>query len=398
MIAKLNKQSNASYITGSDLDNNGELEFPPNGITSSSVDVNIGVAEFGGIITTNDFFRLSGSEIVKVSEIISTEIQSLIITDGGTPESVTFKVESTTGNTKLLGDFATGFGFNKLTVEGSTGNTNIAGTLTTNNTLTLRGSTIVNNQFFTITNGGATGTPERTTFQIDSANGNLTINGGSINIFGTDGTTPRLTFNNSSGDFTTFGSFSALGTGTSTFGGNILVQGDATINGGDLTVNSGGNLSFKVSNDRSVTLAGIPYFFNQNGGRKWIYTDESVIDAESNVNIFVNALSNTLVKLPSNPRMGDMIRIVDVGGNLTNFTSLVVRAPDGIRVQNSLTNTARTLLTGVGGSSTFINYNGGELVVQTPFAGFALVYLSQSNPDGTAGGPSSKVGWYLTEV
>jgi hypothetical protein len=398
VIARLNKQSNASYITGSDLDNNGELEFPPNGITANSNNVNIGVAEFGGIITTNDFFRLSGSEIVKVSEIISTEIQSLIITDGGTPESVTFKVESTTGNTKLLGDFATGFGFNKLTVEGSTGNTNIAGTLTTNNTLTLRGSTIVNNQFFTITNGGATGTPERTTFQIDSANGNLTINGGSINIFGTDGTTPRLTFNNSSGDFTTFGSFSALGTGTSTFGGNILVQGDATINGGDLTVNSGGNLSFKVSNDRSVTLAGIPYFFNQNGGRKWIYTDESVIDAESNVNIFVNALSNTLVKLPSNPRMGDMIRIVDVGGNLTNFTSLVVRAPDGIRVQNSLTNTARTLLTGVGGSSTFINYNGGELVVQTPFAGFALVYLSQSNPDGTAGGPSSKVGWYLTEV
>jgi len=264
--------------------------------------------------------------------------------------------------------------------------------------LTLRGSTVVNNQFFTITNGGATGTPERTTLQVDTATGNLTLNGGSINIYGTDGTTPRLTFNNSSGDFTTYGSFSALGTGTSTFGGGILVQGDATINGGDLTVNTGGALSFKVSNDKSVTLAGIPYFFNQNGGRKWVYSDESVIEATSNVNIFVNALSNTLVKLPSNPRMGDMIRIVDVGGNLNNITSLVVRAPDGIRVQGTLTNTARTLLTGVGSSTTFINYNGGELVVQTPFAGFALVYLSQANPDGTAGGPSSKVGWYLTEV
>ena len=398
VIAKLNKQANASYITGSDLDGNGELEFPANGITSSEDDVNIGVAEFGGVITTNDYFRLSDSEIVKVNEIISTDIQSLIITDGGTPESVTFKVESTTGNTKLLGDLSVGFGFNKLTVDGSTGNTNIAGTLTTNGTLTLRGSTVVNNQFFTITNGGATGIPERTTFQVDSSTGNLTLNGGSINIYGIDGTTSRLTFDNSSGDFTTYGSFSALGTGTSTFGGSILVQGDATINGGDLIVNTGGQLSFKVSNDNSVTLAGIPYFYNQNGGKKWVYTDESVINAISNVNIFVNALSNTLIKLPSNPIMGDMVRIIDVGGNLNNITSLVVRAPDGIRVQGTLTNTARTLLTGVGTATTFINYNGGELVVQTPFAGFALVYLSQANPDGTAGGPSSKVGWYLTEV
>jgi hypothetical protein len=398
VIAKLNKQANASFITGSDLDGNGVLEFPPNGITANGNNVNIGVAEFGGVITTNDFFRLSDTEIVKVAQVVSTEIQSLIITDGGFPESEVFKVESTTGNTKLLGNLSVGFGFNKLTVDGSTGNTNIAGTLTSNGTLTLRGSTVVNTQLFTITNGGATGVTERTTFQVDSANGNLTLNGGSINIYGTDGTTPRLTFNNSSGDFTTYGSFSALGTGTSTFGGGILVQGDATINGGDLTVNSGGALSFKVSNDRSVTLAGIPYFYNQNGGRKWIYTDESVIDATSNVNIFINALSNTLIKLPSNPRMGDMIRIVDVGGNLNNINSLVVRAPDGIRVQGTLTNTARTLLTGVGSSTTFINYNGGELVVQTPFAGFALVYLSQANPDGTAGGPSSKVGWYLTEV
>jgi hypothetical protein len=398
VIAKLDKQANASFITGSDLNNDGVLEFPPNGITATSDDVNIGVAEFGGIVTTNDFFRLSGGEFVKVSAIIATEIKSLTITDGGSPASTTFKVESTTGNTKLIGDFATGFGFNKFTVEGSTGNTSIAGTLTANNTLTLRGSTVVNNQFFTITNGGATGIPERTTFQIDTATGNLTLNGGSINIFGTDGTTPRLTFNNSSGDFTTYGSFSALGTGPSSFGGDLVVAGDATINGGDLTVNSNGQLSFKVSNDKSITLAGIPYFYNQNGGRKWIYTDESVITAISNVNYFVNALGNTLVRLPSAPRMGDMVRIIDVGGNLNNITSLVIRATDGILVQGTLTNTARVLLSGVGTANTFVNYNGGELVVQTPFAGFALVYLSNANPDGTAGGPASRVGWYLTEV
>jgi hypothetical protein len=397
-IAKLDKQSNASFITGSDLNNDGVLEFPPAGINTSPNDVNIGVAEFGGNITTNDYLRLSNSEIVKVSSIVSAEIQSLIITDGGTPAVETFKVESTTGNTQFIGNLSLGVGLNKFTVNGVTGNTNIAGTLTVNNTLTLRGSTISNSQFFTITNGGATGITERTTLRVDSSNGNLTINGGSINIFGTNGTTPRLTFDNSSGDFTTYGSFSALGTGTSTFGGNVLVTGDITINGGDLTLNSGGSTSFAINNDKSVTLAGIPYFFNQNGGKKWSYTDESVITAVSNVNIFVNALGNTLIRLPSNPRMGDMVRIIDVGGNLNNITSLVVRAPDGIRVQGTLTNTDRVLLSGVGTANTFINYNGGELVVQTPFAGFALVYLSSANPDGTAGGPSSKVGWYLTEV
>ncbi len=397
-IARLDKQSNASFITGSDLNNDGVLEFPAAGINSSPNDINIGVAEFGGNITTSDYLRLSDAEIVKVSSIITAEVQSLIITDGGNPAIETFRVESITGNTKILGSLSLGVGFDRFTVSADTGNTNIAGTLTVNNTLTLRGSTISNSQFFTITNGGATGIPERTTLSVDSSNGNLTINGGSINIFGTNGTTPRLTFDNSSGDFTTYGSFSALGTGTSTFGGNVLVTGDITINGGDLTLNSGGSTSFAVNNDKSITLAGIPYFFNQNGGKKWIYTDESVITAVPNVNIFANALGNTLVRLPSNPRMGDMVRIIDVGGNLNNITSLVVRAPDGIRVQGTLTNTDRVLLSGVGTSTTFINYNGGELVVQTPFAGFALVYLSSANPDGTAGGPSSKVGWYLTEV
>ncbi len=398
VIAKLIKQSNASYITGSDLDNNGQLEFPPQGILATTGLVNIGVAEFGGVITTQDYLRLSGSELVKVTQVISTVIQSLIITDGGIPESETFKVESTTGDTKILGNISAGSGFNKFTISSATGDTNIAGKLTINDTFTLRGSTLVNTQFLTITNGGATGTPERTTLQVDTATGNLTINGGNINIFGTDGTTPRLTFVNSSGDFTTYGSFSALGTGTSTFGGNVTTEGDLTINGGDLSINSNGNQIFSVSNNGSVKIAGIANFFTRSGGRTWRYSDASVIDAQSNINYFINALANTLIKLPQNAVMGDMIRVVDVGGNLNNITSIVLRAADGIRVQNTDTNTGTTLLAGVGNASTYIGYNGGEMVVQTPYAAFALVYLSTSNPDGSNAAPTSKAGWYLTEV
>ena len=397
VIARLIKQSNASYITGADLDLDGNLDIPSSGISNSPLNVRIGVAEFGGVITTRDYLRLSGSEFVRVAALISTTPQSLSINDGGLPAAEVFKVESTTGDTYIFGDIKAGSGFNKFTVDSATGNTNIAGTLTTENTLTINGSTIVNTQFFTITNGGSTGVPLRTTFQIDTATGDLTINGGNINIFGTDGTTPRLTFNNSSGDFTTYGSFSALGTGPSTFGGDLIVAGDAYINGGDLSISSEGEEIFSVSNDGAVKVAGIENYFTRTGGPKWEYISDTTITAQANVNYFVNATGNTLLRLPQNPLIGDTIRIIDISGNLTYNLTLVVRAPDNVRVQGSSTNTARSLTSGVPISS-FVGYNGGELVVQTPYAAFGLVYAGSTTPGGNPGVPSGLTGWYLMDV
>ena len=397
VIARLIKQSNASYITGADLDLDGNLDIPSSGISNSPLNVRIGVAEFGGVITTRDYLRLSGSEFARVAALISTTPQSLSINDGGLPAAEVFKVESTTGDTYIFGDIKAGSGFNKFTVDSATGNTNIAGTLTTENTLTINGSTIVNTQFFTITNGGSTGVPLRTTFQIDTATGDLTINGGNINIFGTDGTTPRLTFNNSSGDFTTYGSFSALGTGPSTFGGDLIVAGDAYINGGDLSISSEGEEIFSVSNDGAVKVAGIENYFTRTGGPKWEYISDTTITAQANVNYFVNATGNTLLRLPQNPLIGDTIRIIDISGNLTYNLTLVVRAPDNVRVQGTSTNTARTLTSGVPVSS-FIGYNGGELVVQTPYAAFGLVYAGATTPGGNPGVPSGLTGWYLMDV
>ena len=397
VIAKFEKQGNASFITGSDLDNNGELDEPLTGIGNGTADVNIGVAEFGGTITTRDFIRLSQNEFVSIVELISTSPQSLIVNDGGSPAAEVFKVESTTGDTYIFGDILAGSGFNKFTVDSNTGNTNIAGTLTTEDTLTINGSTLLQTQFFRITNGGATGTPIRTTLEVDTATGDLTINGGNMNFYGTDGTTPRLTFNNSSGDFTVYGSFSALGTGTSTFGGDIDVAGDAIIRGGDLTVESGGNTIFSVENDGAVNIAGIDNYFSQTGGRKWEYTADSVVQAEANVNYFVNATGVTLVKLPANALMGDMVRIIDIGGALTHNVSMVVRAADTVGVQGELTNTGTAMLGGIPASS-LAGYDGGELVVQTPRASFGLVYAGATAADGGPGTPSSLVGWYLMDV
>jgi hypothetical protein len=374
------------------------------GLLAGTTNVRIGISEFGGVLTTSDYLLLTNSEIVKVVELVSTDIQSFIVTDGGTPESVNFKIESTTGNTFGSGDLKFGQGFNKLVVDGPTGNTAIAGTLTAENTLTINGSTIEGQEFFTLTNGGPSylsdGTtvavPFRTTFQIDTATGDLTINGGDMNFFGVDGTTPRLTFDNSSGDFTTYGSFSALGTGTSTFGGSLSVAGDVTIEGGDLTVNSGGNQSFGIRADRAVTLGGITNYFSPTGGRRWDYSDSFEVIAEANVNYFLNTSQNTVVKLPENAQLGDMIRIIDIGGILTYNLSLVVRAPSNVTVQNSSDNTASAMLSG--NSASLTGYNGGELIVQTPYAGFALVYAGTSDADGNSAVSTSKAGWYLIEV
>jgi hypothetical protein len=444
VIAKLIKQSNASFITGSDLDDSEELDEPRTGIGSGSADVNIGVAEFGGTISTRDFLRLSALEFVSVESLISTSPQSLSVNDGGTPAAEVFKVESTTGDTYIFGDILAGSGFNKFTVDSITGNTITQGSLTTNNTITLRGSTFPANigssvssppfvdsqlfkltpqdltEFLTLSNGGNDTVSEVVTFQVDTATGSM-YSTGSINIFGKnlDGTadqgTPRLTFNNSSGDFTVYGSFSAFGTGQSSFGGPVVIgqyfgvdtpagwdyneDADVTINGGDLTINSGGNEIFGVDNDGSVTVAGINDYISQTGGRKWLYTANSVLEAQSNVNYFVNAGSNTLIKLPANALMGDMIRIIDIGGALTHNVSMVVRAGDNIKVQGDISNTGTAMLTGIAPSN-LAGHNGGELVIQTPRASFGLVYAGSVTPDGGTvdAAPSSVVGWYLMDI
>jgi len=413
ILAKFVKQSGASYITGADNNFDGVLDDPLVGIGDGTQNARFGLAEFGGTISTADYLRLSGTEFVAIAELISTDPQALIVNDGGSPATDVFRVDSTTGNTKILGDVNVGVGFNKFTIESTTGNTNIEGTLTTENTLTINGSTIEQTQWFRITNGGDTNNAVRTTLEVDTATGDLTINGGDINVYGDDGTTPRLTFVNNTGDFRVYGSLSATGTGSSKFGGPVIIgqyfgvtsdpewlynaDADLTINGGDLTINQEGETIFSVENDGAVTIAGIPDFFSQTGGRTWIYAADSVIDAVSNVNYFVGATGNTLFRLPTNALMGDMIRIIDIGGSLTYNLSLVIRAPDNVKVQGESSNTGSAMISGIGNSN-LAGYNGGELIVQTPNAGLALVYAGSSTPSGGSGVPSGQVGWYIVEV
>ena len=428
IIAKLTKNPAASYITGTDGNNDDVVDQPPTGIDGSSGNVRIGVAEFGGILTTQDFLRLDGTEIVGIADVIASEVQSLTVTDGGDPAVIQFNVNSVTGDTDIRGSIAAGQGLSKFTMDSATGNTFMAGTLTCENTLTLNGSTVFNQEFFTITNGGpatsgGTTIPLRTTFQVETSTGNTTFTGDlTINNFQGN---PRLTLVNQSGDLTVYGSLSALGTGTSTFGGDIdvagdiigggdldldgdiTIGGDLTVNGGDFEVNFQGNEKFRINQNGSLNLNGITNFFSTTGARKWDYISDSAYLTTANINYFVNASGNTIILLPEAATMGDMIRIIDIGGLLDNNTTLIIRAYQNISVQGSTTNTGTNLLSGVPGSYTDTNGNsvtwtndwtGGELVVQTPNASFGLVYAGTSTSDGAGGAPSSKAGWYLMDV
>ena len=155
--------------------------------------------------------------------------------------------------------------------------------------------------------------------------------------------------------------------------------------------------SFNVNHDNSIDSFGLENFYNSNGGRHARYlatgADEQDKYLKSNVQYFANISTGDtfVVYLPSAPVSGDAVSIIDVGGNLTYNTSLVIRAQgSGTRVQGDSSGT--TL--GLAGSTP---YNAGEMIVQTPHAGLTLVYIGGTDSLGNSVGGSVS-GWWLKEV
>ena len=99
-----------------------------------------------------------------------------------------------------------------------------------------------------------------------------------------------------------------------------------------------------------------------------------------------------IVTLPAAPQTGDGVRMIDVGGNLKYDTTLVLRTPEtsGTPIQGDNTGTLF--------GDRLTPYPSGELVVQTPNAGFALIYLGATDSNDQIGIPTSVQGWWLMEV
>jgi len=379
-VVKLLKQNNVSYLTQA---------IATAGSQGDSVSIT--TAEFGGSIKINDIIRLNDGELFNVSGISTdaSNIQGLRINDGAEPTAFTvFEVLSTTGQTTIEGPTEVR---NDITLTGSTSNNDKMFTITNGASSPITVFDVDSSDGDTRILGDLSVGANFQEFTVDGDLGNVTMKGGNLDIFNNAGTTKQLEFINGNGNLTIAGVIETEGTGTNLFAGDIQ------LNGGDLTVNDGSTTRFKVNNDGGIDLGGITDYISQTGGRKWVYQstvsgDGGVLTA--NVNYFTKASSDLVLKLPPSAKTGDMIRFVDIGGALTYNVRMIIRAPDGIPVAGDSTNTNLSI-----GSVDFNNFGGGELIVTTPNASFGLVYSGATNADGSATGvPSNLRGWWLMEI
>ena len=193
--------------------------------------------------------------------------------------------------------------------------------------------------------------------------------------------------------------------------GNVTAEKSLTIEGVASTVPStsfkqfsvqnlgpSGTEEFTIKQDSSIDAFGYLNYTTSSGARHTRYVSSASPEADlilkPNIVYMVNttASSTLVLTMPSAPQTGDVVRITDVGGNLSYNTSLVLRTPEssGTKIQGDSTGTL------LGGRIT--PYPSGELVVQTPNAAFALVYLGATDNNNQVGIPTSVQGWWLTEV
>jgi len=159
-----------------------------------------------------------------------------------------------------------------------------------------------------------------------------------------------------------------------------------------------GSEEFVVKKDSSIDSFGYTNFYSSSGGRHTRYlssaSPEEDLTLSPNIAYLVNttASSTLILTLPTSPQTGDTVRVVDVGGQLSYNTSLVLRTAEssGTKIQGDATG---TLL-----GDRLTPYPSGELVVQTPNAAFTLVYLGGTDNNGQVGIPTAVQGWWLMEV
>lgn len=161
---------------------------------------------------------------------------------------------------------------------------------------------------------------------------------------------------------------------------------------------SNGAKKFSVKQDNSIDSFGFTNFYTSSGAKHTRYISAASAEADlvlkPNINYMVNVQASQVLvlTLPTGAVTGDVIRIIEVGGNLNYNTSLVLRTVEssGVRIQGDNTGTL------LGGRIT--QYPSGELVVQTPNAAFGLIYLGGTDSNGQVGIPTAIQGWWLMEV
>ena len=173
-----------------------------------------------------------------------------------------------------------------------------------------------------------------------------------------------------------------------------------------------GPRDFIMYQDGSVDAFGIKQYFTANGGRRWTYLPFELNGTgqaqgnplQPNNNYLVNppTSGNMIVYLPSNALTGDIIRFIDITGNLQYNSSLVIRAPriNGVPtgIQGDFTGTKANQ----GSSAPLATaWDSGEMIVQTRNASFGLLFVGDTDATGDPNGqviPSNLRGWFLVEL
>ncbi len=169
---------------------------------------------------------------------------------------------------------------------------------------------------------------------------------------------------------------------------------------------------FTIYQDGSIDAFGITQYYTANGGRRWTYVAQSATGLgqtqanplQSNNNYLLNCTSggNMVLYLPATATTGDMIRFLEVSGNLTYNTSLIIRAlkVGGVAVAVQGDGDGSKANAGSGSVLTTA-WDSGELIVQTRNASFGLIYVgvtdAPNDPFATEI-PANLRGWWLTEL
>ena len=107
---------------------------------------------------------------------------------------------------------------------------------------------------------------------------------------------------------------------------------------------------------------------------------------QPNIQYLVRPNGELILYLPlaSDCVTGDTVRFIDIQGNLNYNVPLKIRSEVGTNIQKSQG--------GTGG------WAGGELIVNTPNAGFGLMYVGDVDSTGVTTITSDNRGWWLIEV
>ena len=174
-----------------------------------------------------------------------------------------------------------------------------------------------------------------------------------------------------------------------------------------------GAKDFRIYQNNAIDSFGIEKYWTGNGGRRHTYVafDASTgvgqqIDnpLQVNNNYLVNASqgSNIVLYLPDDPQTGDMIRFVELSGNLTYNTSLIIRAKKINNIATSIQGDATgSKLDSGNGQSLSTAWDSGELVIQSRNASFGLVFAGTVDIEGSANSrtiPPALRGWWLMEL